>query len=316
MRSQSKFIRLVFLLTSLVLFAGIALAQDSGQKTFPNPQDAGKALYDAVKSGDKAAIETVLGASSSSVVSSGDEVEDKNNRDFFTQRYEQMNRWAKEINGAQTLMIGAENWPFPIPLNKDAAGAWYFDTKVGVKEMLFRRIGKNEMATIRVCRALADAQDEYFSQKHEYAQHVMSDEGQQNGLYWKAAEGEPQSPIGPLVAFATRKGYGGEHDTPQPFYGYYYHTFTAQGANVKGGAKSYIVDGKMTGGFAYVAWPAEYRNSGVMTFLVDANGVVYQKDLGAKTADVAKAMTAYNPDPTWVVAVSEDEPAPSESSNK
>ena len=316
MRSQSTFVRAVFLITLLVLFAGVGLAQESGQKTFGKPQDAGKALYAAVKSGDNAAMQAVLGASSSGILSSGDEVEDKNNRDFFTQRYEQMNRWAKEINGNQTLFIGAENWPFPIPLKKDASGAWYFDTKAGVKEILFRRIGKNELATIRVCRALADAQDEYFSQKQQYAQHVMSDPGQQNGLYWKAAEGEPESPIGPLVAFATRKGYGGEHNTPQPFYGYYYHTLTAQGANVQGGAKSYIVDGKMTGGFAYVAWPAEYRNSGVMTFLVDAAGVVYQKDLGEKTADLAKAMQAYNPDPTWVVAVSEDEPATSANSEK
>ena len=316
MLSQSKFVSAVFLMTLLVVFAGFVLAQESGQKTFANPQDAGKALYDAVKSGDDAAMQAVLGAASSGILSSGDAVEDKNNRDFFTQRYEQMNRWAKEINGNQTLFIGAENWPFPIPLKKDGSGAWYFDTKEGVKEILFRRIGKNEMATIRVCRALADAQDEYFSQKHEYAQHVMSDPGQQNGLYWRAAEGEPESPIGPLVAFATKKGYGGEHDSPQPFYGYYYHTLTAQGAHVKGGAKSYIVDGKMTGGFAYVAWPAEYRNSGVMTFLVDATGVVYQKDLGAKTADLAKDMKAYNPDPTWVVAVSEDEPTTSESSDK
>ena len=299
MRSQSKFVSAVILMTLLALFAGIALAQEPGQTTYPNPQDAGKALYEALKSGDKAATQDVLGASSSSILSSGDEVADKNNREFFDDRYEQMNRWAKEINGEQTLIIGAENWPFPIPLKKDAAGTWYFDTKAGVKEILFRRIGKNELAAIRVCLALADAQNKYFGQKKEYAQHVVSDPGQQNGLYWKAAEGEPESPIGPLVAYATAKGYGGEHDTPQPFYGYYYHTLTAQGANVKGGAKSYIVDGKMTGGFAYVAWPAEYRNSGVMTFLVGTDGIVYQKDLGAKTADLAKAMTAYNPDKTW-----------------
>ena len=307
MRSQSKFINAVVLTTLLVLFAGIALAQEAGQKTFANPQDAGKALYDAVKSGDKAAMEAVLGASSSSILSSGDEVEDKNNRDFFDNRFEQMNRWAKEINGSQTLIIGAENWPFPIPLKKDAAGTWYFDTQAGVKEILFRRIGKNELTAIRTCRVLADAQDEYFGQKQQYAQHIVSDPGQQNGLYWKVAEGEPESPIGPLVANATAKGYGGQHDTPQPYYGYFYHTLTAQGANVKGGAKSYIVDGKMTGGFAYVAYPAEYRNSGVMTFLVGPDGVVYEKDLGPKTADLAKAMTAYNPDKTWKPAASEDD---------
>jgi DUF2950 family protein len=306
MRWQSKLTSTAVLMTLLVLLAGIVLAQEAGQKTFANPQDAGTALYDAVKSGDKAAMEAVLGASSVSVLSSGDEVEDKNNRNFFTGRYEQMHRWAKEINGNQTLFIGAENWPFPIPL-KSAGNAWFFDTQAGVKEILFRRIGKNELRAIRTLHVLADAQDEYFSQKQQYAQHVVSDPGQQNGLYWKVAEGEPESPIGPLVASATERGYGGQHDTPQPYYGYFYHTLTAQGANVKGGAKSYIVDGKMTGGFAYIAWPAEYRNSGVMTFLVGPDGTVYEKDLGPKTADLAKAINAYNPDKTWKVAWSDSD---------
>ena len=306
MRWQSKFISAAVLMVSLVLLAGIAVAQEPGQKTFANAQDAGQALYDAGKSEDKAALEAVLGASSASILSSGDEVEDKNSRDFVSQRYEQMHRWVKEINGEQTLIIGAENWPFPIPL-KSAANAWYFDTKAGVKEILFRRIGKNEMRAIRTLHVLADAQDEYFSQKQQYAQHVMSEPGQQNGLYWKTAEGEPESPIGPLVAQAAERGYGGQHDTPQPFYGYYFHTLTAQGAHMKGGAKSYIVDGKMTGGFAYIAWPAEYRNSGVMTFLVGPDGTVYEKNLGPKTADLAKAITAYNPDKAWKVAWSDSD---------
>src|SRR5271165_5504414 len=306
MRWQSKFISAAVLMVSLVLFAGIVCAQEPGQKTFANPQDAGKALYDAGKAGDKAAIEAILGASSASVISSGDEVQDKSTLDHFIERYEQMHRWAKEINGEQTLIIGAENWPFPIPL-KSASATWYFDTKAGVKEILFRRIGKNELAAIRTCHVLADAQVEYFSQKQQYAQHVMSEPGQQNGLYWKTAEGEPESPIGPLVAQAAERGYGGQHDTPQPFYGYYFHTLTAQGAHMKGGAKSYIVDGKMTGGFAYIAWPAEYRNSGVMTFLVGPDGTVYEKNLGPKTADLAKAITAYNPDKAWKVAWSDSD---------
>jgi Protein of unknown function (DUF2950) len=194
MRWQSKFDSAVTLIASIVLLAGIALSQEQGQKTFANAQDASQALYDATKSGDMAAMEAVLGQSSASILSSGDEVEDKNNRDFFTQRYEQMHRWVKEINGDQTLIIGAENWPFPVPLEKDAAGTWYFDSKAGVKEILFRRIGKNELRAIRTCHVLADAQDEYFSQKQQYAQHVMSEPGQQNGLYWKAAEGEPRVP--------------------------------------------------------------------------------------------------------------------------
>jgi len=314
MQWQSKFMSAALLLAlAFVLFAGIAGAQEAGQKTFANAQDAGKALYDAVKSGDKPAMEAVLGSSSASIISSGDEVQDKNNGDRFTQRYEQMNRWAKEINGNQTLILGAENWPFPIPLKKDPAGTWYFDTKAGLKEILFRRIGKNELAAIRVCDVLADAQDEYFSQTHDgdsvkqYAQKFTSDPGKQNGLYWKAAEGQPESPVGPLVAYATGEGYGGEKDAAQPFHGYFFRMLKAQGANVKGGAKSYIVDGKMTGGFAFVAYPAEYRNSGVMTFVIDQAGTVYQKDLGPQTADLAKQMTAYNPDKTWTPVWSEDE---------
>jgi hypothetical protein len=300
MRWQSKFISTALLLGSLVLLAGIAGAQEAGQKTFANPQDAGKALYDAVKSGDKAAMEGVLGASSASIISSGDEVADKNARDTFSERYEQMNRWAKEINGDETLVLGAENWPFPIPLKKDAAGAWYFDTKAGVQEILFRRIGKNELAAIRVCRALADAQNEYFSQTHDgdavkqYAQKFISDPGKQDGLYWRVAEGETESPIGPLVAYATAQGYGGQQDTPQPFHGYLYRLLTGR-VNGKGQTKSYLVDGKMTGGFAFVAYPAEYRNSGVMTFVIDDKGVVYEKDLGEKTADVANSLKVFNP---------------------
>src|SRR5271165_4614629 len=313
MRWQSKLFSAAVLMAALALFAGIICAQEPGEKTFATPQEAGKALYDAAKAADKAAIEAVLGASSASVVSSGDEVQDKSALDHFIQRYEQMNRWAKEINGEQTLILGAENWPFPIPLKKDAAGTWYFDTKAGLKEILFRRIGKNELAAIRVCDVLADAQDEYFSQTHDgdsvpqYAQKFASDPGKQNGLYWKAAEGQPESPVGPLVAYATGEGYGGKKDAPQPFHGYFYRMLKAQGANAKGGAKSYIVDGKMTGGFAFVAYPAEYRNSGVMTFVIDQDGTVYEKDLGPQTADLAKQMKAYNPDKTWKPVWSEDE---------
>ncbi len=295
MKLQFNFARAVGL---CILLSAVVCAQEQGQKTFATPEDAGKALYEAVQSGDKASVEAILGPSSAKIVSSGDEVQDKKNHDNFVERYGQMHRWAKEINGDQTLMLGAENWPFPIPL-KSNAGQWYFDTPAGVKEILFRRIGRNELAAIRVCYALADAQDEYFGLKQQYAQKIISDPGQQDGLYWKVAEGETESPIGPLVALATGQGYGGQHDTPQPFHGYFFHTLKAQGASAKGGAKDYIVDGKMTGGFAFVAWPAEYKNSGVMTFLVGKDGVVYEKNLGPKTADVIKAMTTYNPDKTW-----------------
>ncbi len=292
---------------SLLSSGSKAWAQEAGQKTFATPQAAGEALQQAVQSGDSTAKLAVLGASASSLISSGDEVQDKHNSDIFLKRFQQMNRWAPASNGEQTLYLGAENWPFPIPLKKTAAGQWYFDTKEGQQEILFRRIGKNELEAIQVCNALADAQQEYFqelhdgSTVHQYAQKIISDEGKQNGLYWKVAEGEPESPVGPLVASATAQGYGAT-GKPEPFHGYYFHTLKAQGAHAPGGAKSYIVDGNMTGGFAFVAYPAEYRNSGVMTFLIDKNGIVYQKDLGPTTVDTAKQMTSYNPDKTWVVA--------------
>ena len=281
---------------------GVMSAQDSGEKTFTSFPDASKALYDAVKSGDKAAVLAVLGSSSEPILSSGDPVQDKKNADQFAARYEQMNRWGKETNGDETLFLGADNWPFPVPLKKNAAGQWYFDSKAGVEEVLFRRIGANELAAIRVCKALADAQDEYFDQLHDgdtvhqYAQKFVSDESKQNGLYWKTAEGEPQSPIGPVFKYAAAEGYSKNAD---PFHGYYFRMITAQSAAAPGGAKSYIVDGKMTGGFAFVAYPAQYRNSGVMTFVVNLNGAIYEKDLGPKTADLAKAATAINPDNTW-----------------
>jgi hypothetical protein len=285
-----------------ILLSIPVLAQESGEKTFAAPAHASKALYDAVKAGDKSAMEAVLGPSAQPLLSSGDEVQDKKNGGFFLQHYEQMNRWGRETNGDLTLFLGADNWPFPIPLKKNASGQWYFDTKAGADEVLVRRIGANEFAALRVCKALADAQHQYFdglrdgSTVHQYAQKIVSDAGKQNGLYWKTGEGEPESPIGPIIAYATSEGYS---DKTEPFHGYYYHVLTAQGPAAPGGAKSYIVNGAMTQGFAFVAWPAQYRNSGVMTFVVNLNGVIYEKDLGAQTADQAKAITAIDPDKTW-----------------
>jgi len=192
-------------------------------------------------------------------------------------------------------------------MNKD--NSWYFDTEAGKKEVLFRRIGRNEMSTIRVCQELVAAEKEYYSsQRNEYAQKIFSDEGQRNGLYWKAADSELQSPIGPLVASAVAEGYPKSRDGgPTPYRGYYYYILTRQGKDAPGGAKSYIVNGKMTGGFAFVAYPAEYRSSGVMTFIVNEDGVVYQKDLGEKTATLAKAMKKYIPDSSWQRAEEQQE---------
>ena len=217
-----------------------------------------------------------------------------------------MHRLAKEADGNTILYIGAENWPTPIPLVNNSS-SWYFDTEAGKKEILYRRIGRNEISTIAVCQELVAAQKEYYSAQHnEYAQNIFSEEGQHNGLYWKAAESEPQSPVGPLVAAAFTKGKSADA-APTPYRGYYYLILTRQGKKGPGGAKSYIVNGKMTEGFAFVAYPAEYRSSGVMTFIVNEDGVVFQKDLGKKTETLAKDMKGYNPDSSWQKAEEQQE---------
>lgn len=277
-----------------------SLAQQQGQKTFSSPADASAALVTAAESNDEKAMLAILGPDEKQIVSSGDETEDALHRANFVKKYQEMHRLVKEPDGTTTLYIGAENWPTPIPLISKG-NSWYFDTEASKKEILYRRIGQNEMSTIRVCQELVAAEKEYYSTQHnEYAQRCFSDEGQHNGLYWKAGDGEPQSPIGPLVASAVAEGYTKRHDgTPTPYRGYYYHILTGQGKNAPGGAKGYIVNGKMTEGFAFVAYPAEYRSSGVMTFIVKEDGVVYQKDLGNKTHVLAKAMKEYNPDSGW-----------------
>jgi len=262
----------------------------------------------AAKSGDPNAVIAVFGTDSKDIVMTGDPVQDKNTADQVVAAYTTMHRWRKMPDGSETLLLGAENFPFPIPLKKNPAGQWYFDVAAGREEILIRRIGRNELAIMDVCAALADAQAQYYSMHHDdgsthvFAAKFISDAGKQNGLYWESAEGQPKSPLGPLAAFATNEGYSLKPDSHVPFHGYYFHMLTGQGANVPGGAKDYIVNGKMTGGFAFVAYPAEYRNSGVMTFIINQDGVLLQKDLGADTTQTAAAMTEFNPDQTWTIA--------------
>src|ERR1700693_4085484 len=290
-----------------------SMAQQQGQKTFSSPEDASNALVTAAQSHDEKAMLDILGPDGKQVVSSGDEIEDAHNCANFVQRYQEMHRLVKEPDGTTTLYIGAENWPMPIPLvNK--GDSWYFNTEAGKKEILCRRIGRNEISTIRVCQELAAAEKEYYStQRNEYAQKFFSDEGQHNGLYWKATDSEIQSPIGPLVASTVAQGYAKSRDgAATPYRGYYYHILTRQGKNGLGGAKSYIVNAKMTEGFAFVAYPAEYRSSGVMTFIVGSDGVVYQKDLGKKTEVLAKSLKEYNPDSSWQKAEEQPEQAAAE----
>jgi hypothetical protein len=294
-----------------------SVGQQQGQKTFSSPENASNALATAAQSNDKEAMLDILGPDGKQIVSSGDETEDAHSRANFVQKYQEMHRLVKEPDGTTILYIGAKNWPTPIPLmNKD--NSWYFDTEAGKKEILYRRIGRNEMSTIRVCQELVAAEKEYRSTQHnEYAQKIFSDEGQRNGLYWKAADGEPQSPIGPLVASAVAEGYARvQNGDPTPYRGYYYRILTRQGKNGSGGAKNYVVNGKMTQGFAFVAYPAEYRSSGVMTFIVNEDGVVYEKDLGEKTATLAKAMKKYNPDSNWQKAEEQQQETAGEQKTK
>jgi hypothetical protein len=283
-----------------VFFATHSMAQHPGQKTFSSAEDAFNALVMAAQNNDEKAMFEILGRHGKQIVSSGDETEDANSRANFVQRYQEMHRLVKEPDGTTVLYIGANNWPLPIPL-VHKGNSWYFDTEAGKKDILYRRIGRNELSAVRVCQELVAAQKELYSMQHnEYAQKFFSDEGQHDGLYWKAADGEPRSPIGPLVASAVAEGYAKSRDgAPTPYRGYYFHILTRQGKDAPGGAKSYIVNGKMTEGFAFVAYPAKYRSSGVMTFIVNEDGVVYERNLGRKTDVLAKAMKEYNPDSSW-----------------
>jgi hypothetical protein len=310
----AKLAAVAMLLT--VCFPAHSLAQHLSQKTFPSAEDASQALVTAAQNNDEKAMLEILGPEGKQVVSSGDDAEDAQSRANFVERYQEMHRLVKEPDGSTTLYIGAHNWPTPIPLvNK--RNAWYFDTEAGKKEILYRRIGRNEMSTIRVCQELVAAEKEYSTQRGEYAGKIFSDEGQHNGLYWKAADSEPLSPVGPLVAAAVIERYAKTGDgAPTPYRGYYFHILTRQGKNAPGGAKSYIVNGKITGGFAFVAYPAEYRSSGVMTFIVNEDGVVCQKDLGRKTDAVAKAMKEYNPDSSWQTAEEQPEETAGEEKTK
>ncbi len=306
-QSEGKyFVRLamsVLFAFMLVCSSAPMFAQEAGQQTFASTEDAGRALYDAMEAQDEQAPLSILGPAGKDVLSSGDPQEDLTARVGFVVKYQEMHRFVTETNGAVTLIIGAENWPFPIPLENNH-GSWYFDTPAGKDEIVFRRIGKNELAAMDSLRELVDAQKQYFARPpanlpNQFAQKLVSDEGQHNGLYWFGASDEFDSPINPLIAYARQnlpQDQVGEH---VPFNGYMFRILTSQGPHAPGGAKNYIVDGKMSAGFAFVAYPVEYRSSGVMTFIVDKSGTIYEKDLGPDTTKLAQAMTAYDPDSTW-----------------
>ncbi len=293
------------LATMLVALAGVAFAPVTlAQKTFGSPEEGMKELATAVKAHDSKALLAVLGNAAKSVVYSGDAVADRASSERFTQAYDEANK-VETAGDKAIITVGKDAWPFPIPLVKAAAG-WRFDAKQGTEELLNRRIGRNELSVIQVVQACVDAQREYYlldptkDKLLHYAQKFMSSKGKRDGLYYPTRAGEPPSPLGDLFARAQAAGYTpGASAKPSPYYGYYYRMLKAQGPDAPGGAYDYVVRGKMMGGFALVAYPATYGNSGVMTFIVNQDGVVYQKDLGPSTASVAKKMTKFNPDATW-----------------
>jgi len=280
-----------------------AFAQQPGQRTFASPDDAASAFFAAMQKQDDQLPLSILGPAGKDVLSSGDPAEDANARISFVVKYLEMHRFVREPDGTLTLVVGAENWPFPIPLVNNH-GSWYFDTLAGKDEILFRRIGKNEIAATDACRDLVEAQKRYFARSlgdlsKQFAQKLVSDQGRHNGLYWQGASNDFDSPINPLIAYAYGKSPNDQGGDRYPFNGYFFRILTSQGRHALGGAKNYVVDGRMTAGFAFVAYPVEYRSSGVMTFIVSESGAIFEKDLGPNTTKLAEAMTTYDPDSTW-----------------
>jgi len=267
-------------------------------KNFASPSEAGAALLAAAQSGDRAALLEIFGPGGEELLFTGDAARDKTSLEDFVTAYTRMNRWGKIKAGGQTLYVGADNDAFPIPLGQNSSGRWYFDTAAGKDEILARRIGKNELTAIMACQALADSENQYFRQTHDggtvrqYAQKFVSDPGKQNGLYWPATNGRP-GPLDELGDFGKSVA-SNTGDQPPLFNGYYYRILTKP---------SELANGKMTGGFTILAYPAEYRNSGIMAFIVGRDGVVYQKDLGDKTGELAKALNEFNLADGWSPAV-------------
>jgi len=299
---------IAIVVTLLIGLAGSrdAVAASPHQRNFASPGEAVQALVEAVKAGDMEALAAILGPEGRPLISSGDAVADKQGREHFVRAYEQSNTLQRPTETKAVLVIGQDQWLLPIPVVKEGE-TWRFDTAAGKEEILSRRIGRNELDTIQVCLAYVDAQREYAQVPREgdglltYAMKFRSDEGKQNGLYWPTKEGEALSPLGVLVANARAEGYSRKTSggTPSPYHGYLYRILTAQGPDAPGGAYDYVVNGKMIGGFALVAYPAQYGVSGVMTFIVNHEGVVYQKDLGRDTETIARTMETYNPNSTW-----------------
>ncbi len=299
---------LSILLVSLVDASSGLAAQRSGE-TFASPEQAAQALAAAWHGGRAADLLEIFGPAGQSLVRSGDPVAERSARRRFAGLYDQRHRIERGGGGEAVLVIGNEDWPYPIPIVRQGSG-WRFDVEAGAVQILDRRIGRNELNAIAVARAYVEAQRDYAAKdplrsgRHEYAQQLASSDGKRNGLYWPGAAGD-ESPLGPLVATAEAKGYPAPPATAggrAPFEGYYFHILTGQGGQAPGGARSYLVRGHMTGGFALIAFPATWGDSGVMTFVVNQNGIVFEKNLGPDTTRIARQTAAYDPDRSWKIA--------------
>lgn len=281
-----------------------AKQEPAKQTSFASPDEAMKGLVAALRTGNKKAVETILGAGSQKLLSSGDATADENARENFLAAYDEASKADKEDNGKVFFEVGKDEWPFPIPVVQ-TDGRWRFDSKAGAQEILNRRIGANELNTINVCLAYVDAQRQYATvdRNHdgflEYAQKFLSAPGQRDGLYWPTTAGEEDSPMGPLMVTAQAKGYRFEQGKPAPYFGYNFRILKAQGPNASGGAMDYVIRNHMIGGFALIAYPASYGASGIMTFIVSYEGDVYQKNLGPKTTELAQKIALYDPDSSW-----------------
>ena len=290
--------------------AGMFVLQVPGEaatpdgKAFPSADAAAQALVTAAKNDDVAGLTEILGPSAKSIVTTSDSVADRNSRRAFAARAAQKMSLVPShgSKNAKTLLAGKDGWPLPIPI-VEVNGQWYFDTAQGKQEILTRRIGSNELDAIEVSRGFVESQGDYAAQNRTannlpvYAQKIISSPGEHDGLYWPSNGDNDESPIGEIVAKAIAQGYTNKHD---PYHGYYFRVLTAQGPNASGGAMSYLDNGLMTKGFALIAWPSNYGSTGIMTFIVDRTGIVYQKDLGRKTAEIAGGYSAFDPDKTWV----------------
>jgi hypothetical protein len=293
-------------LLAVVTFPSRTAAQAG--RPFASPEEAVKTLIDTVKAGNVDALVAIFGPEGKDLIASSDPTTARQNQQVFNIAVREQWRLEDAEPNRKTLVIGNEEWPFPVPIVRDKDG-WRFDTAAGKEEVIARRIGRNELAAIDTVRAYVTAQQRYAEQGHDgnpagvHATKFLSDPGKENGLYWPAKTGQKRSPLGDLVGQAAAEGrtVGGDGSKPAPFHGYYFKILTSQGSSASGGAKQYVVKGLMTGGFALVAWPSEYDVTGVMTFIVNQDGTVREKDLGTGTDAAARKMTAYNPDSTWRV---------------